>query len=288
MPSPARWATSCSPSPAGRPTPSSTPAHTRRLDPAAAPVSTALGVLGMPGFTAYAGLLELGHPQPGETVVVAAAAGPVGSAVGQIARVKGARAVGIAGGAEKCRIAARGVRLRRRRRPPVADLRRRPGGGHARRHRRLLRERRRRGRRRRDRRLNTLRADPGLRARRRLQRHQRPRGAGPAARLHGPGAVAEPHRARLHPGRVRARPPRRLPARHDRVGGRRVGALPRGRRRGPEAAPEAFRGLLVGSQRRQAAGAGGSPRRAAGLRDAARAGRRWPAGPARAAPGRGS
>jgi NADPH-dependent curcumin reductase CurA len=76
--------------------------HTRRLDPAAAPISTALGVLGMPGFTAYAGLLEIGRPQPGETVVVAAATGPVGSAVGQIARVKGARAVGIAGGPEKC------------------------------------------------------------------------------------------------------------------------------------------------------------------------------------------
>ncbi len=78
--------------------------HTRRLDPAAAPVSTALGVLGMPGFTAYGGLLEIGRPQPGETVVVAAATGPVGSAVGQIARVKGARAVGVAGGAEKCRV----------------------------------------------------------------------------------------------------------------------------------------------------------------------------------------
>ncbi len=77
--------------------------HTRRLDPDAAPVSTALGVLGMPGFTAYAGLLLLGRPQPGETVVVAAATGPVGSAVGQIARIKGARAVGIAGGPEKCR-----------------------------------------------------------------------------------------------------------------------------------------------------------------------------------------
>ena len=75
----------------------------RRLDPAAAPVSTALGVLGMPGFTAYAGLLEIGKPKPGETVVVAAATGPVGSAVGQIARIKGARAVGIAGGPEKCR-----------------------------------------------------------------------------------------------------------------------------------------------------------------------------------------
>lgn len=76
---------------------------TRKLDPDAAPVSTALGVLGMPGFTAYAGLLEIGKPRSGETVVVAAATGPVGSAVGQIARIKGARAVGIAGGAEKCR-----------------------------------------------------------------------------------------------------------------------------------------------------------------------------------------
>jgi NADPH-dependent curcumin reductase CurA len=74
----------------------------RKLDPRAAPISTALGVLGMPGFTAYAGLLEIGRPRPGETVVVAAATGPVGSAVGQIARIKGARAVGIAGGRQKC------------------------------------------------------------------------------------------------------------------------------------------------------------------------------------------
>lgn len=73
----------------------------RRLDPTVAPVQTALGVLGMPGFTAYSGLLEIGRPQPGETVVVAAATGPVGSAVGQIARIKGARAVGIAGGPDK-------------------------------------------------------------------------------------------------------------------------------------------------------------------------------------------
>jgi NADPH-dependent curcumin reductase CurA len=75
--------------------------HVRKLDPDRAPVSTAVGVLGMPGFTAYAGLLEIGRPQPGETVVVAAAAGPVGSTVGQIARIKGARAVGIAGGPDK-------------------------------------------------------------------------------------------------------------------------------------------------------------------------------------------
>ncbi len=76
---------------------------TRVLDPRQAPVSTALGVLGMPGFTAYAGLLAIGRPEPGETLVVAAAAGPVGSAVGQIAKLKGLRAVGIAGGPEKCR-----------------------------------------------------------------------------------------------------------------------------------------------------------------------------------------
>lgn len=74
----------------------------RKLDPSVVPVSTALGVLGMPGFTAYAGLLEIGRPKAGETVVVAAATGPVGSAVGQIAKIKGARAVGIAGGPEKC------------------------------------------------------------------------------------------------------------------------------------------------------------------------------------------
>jgi NADPH-dependent curcumin reductase CurA len=78
----------------------------RKLDPAGAPVSTALGVLGMPGMTAYVGLLEIGRPQPGETVVVAAASGAVGSVVGQIAKIRGCRAVGIAGGAEKCRFVA--------------------------------------------------------------------------------------------------------------------------------------------------------------------------------------
>ncbi|KFI29420.1 NADP-dependent oxidoreductase [Haematobacter massiliensis] len=74
----------------------------RKLDPDEAPVTTSLGVLGMPGFTAYSGLLTIGQPKPGETVVVAAASGAVGSVVGQIARIKGARAVGIAGGADKC------------------------------------------------------------------------------------------------------------------------------------------------------------------------------------------
>lgn len=74
----------------------------RRLDPKQAPISSALGVLGMPGMTAYVGLLDIGRPQPGETVVVSAAAGAVGSAVGQIARIKGCRAVGVAGSADKC------------------------------------------------------------------------------------------------------------------------------------------------------------------------------------------
>jgi NADPH-dependent curcumin reductase CurA len=74
----------------------------RRVDPALGPVSTALGVLGMPGMTAYAGLLNIGQPKPGETVVVAAASGAVGSLVGQIARLKGAHAIGIAGGRDKC------------------------------------------------------------------------------------------------------------------------------------------------------------------------------------------
>ena len=68
--------------------------------------SLALGVLGMPGFTAYAGLLEIGQPKPGETVVVAAASGAVGSAVGQIAKLKGCRVIGIAGGDKKCRYVA--------------------------------------------------------------------------------------------------------------------------------------------------------------------------------------
>jgi NADPH-dependent curcumin reductase len=75
----------------------------RKLDPGRAPVSTALGVLGMPGMTAYTGLLTIGQPKPGETLAVAAATGPVGSMVGQIAKLKGCRTVGIAGGPEKCR-----------------------------------------------------------------------------------------------------------------------------------------------------------------------------------------
>ena len=75
--------------------------------PAMPQPSMALGVLGMPSFTAYMGLLDIGAPKPGETVVVAAATGGVGSVVGQIAKIKGCRAVGIAGGAEKCAFAVK-------------------------------------------------------------------------------------------------------------------------------------------------------------------------------------
>ena len=67
--------------------------------------SWALGILGMPGFTAYMGLFDIGLPKAGETLVVAAATGPVGATVGQIGKIKGCRVVGVAGGAEKCRYA---------------------------------------------------------------------------------------------------------------------------------------------------------------------------------------
>ncbi len=76
-----------------------------KLDKQMAHPSYALGLFGMPGFTAYAGLLDIGQPQAGETVVVAAATGAVGSVVGQIAKLQGCRVVGIAGGEEKCRYA---------------------------------------------------------------------------------------------------------------------------------------------------------------------------------------
>ena len=79
----------------------------RKLDPKQAPISTALGVLGMPGMTAYVGLRDFAQPKHGETVVVSAASGAVGSAVGQIAKIKGARAVGIAGSPDKCEYVVR-------------------------------------------------------------------------------------------------------------------------------------------------------------------------------------
>lgn len=75
----------------------------RNLGPQFPHPSRALGVLGMPGFTAYMGLLDIGQPKAGETIVVAAASGAVGSVVGQIGKLKGCKVIGVAGGAEKCR-----------------------------------------------------------------------------------------------------------------------------------------------------------------------------------------
>ena len=77
----------------------------RKVDPDQVSITTSLGVLGMPGFTGWHGLMEYGRPKAGETLVVAAATGPVGSMVGQIAKSHGLRVVGIAGGADKCAMA---------------------------------------------------------------------------------------------------------------------------------------------------------------------------------------
>ncbi len=74
----------------------------RAIDPAAAPLSTALGVLGMPGLTAWIGLNQIAGAKPGETIVVSAATGAVGSLAAQLARLRGLRVIGVAGGAEKC------------------------------------------------------------------------------------------------------------------------------------------------------------------------------------------
>lgn len=74
----------------------------QKVDPSIAPISTALGVLGMPGMTAWVGLNDIAAAQSGETIVVSAATGAVGSVVGQLAKAKGMRVIGVAGGADKC------------------------------------------------------------------------------------------------------------------------------------------------------------------------------------------
>ncbi len=79
--------------------------HLRKLDPSVADPRTALGVLGMPGFTAWAGMTAYGKMKAGETLVVGAATGPVGSMVGQLAKQAGLRVIGVAGGAQKCKLA---------------------------------------------------------------------------------------------------------------------------------------------------------------------------------------
>ena len=76
--------------------------HLTKVDPRLAPLPVYLGTLGMPGMTAYFGLLEVGKPKAGDTVVVSGAAGAVGQVVGQVAKIKGCRVVGIAGGSDKC------------------------------------------------------------------------------------------------------------------------------------------------------------------------------------------
>ena len=115
----------------------------RKLDPTIAPITTALGVLGMPGMTAWTGLMNIGQPKAGETLVVAAASGAVGSVVGQLAKVKGCRAVGIAGGEQQMPLRRRRARVRRLHRPPPQRFRRGAQGRLPQGDRHLLRKRRR-------------------------------------------------------------------------------------------------------------------------------------------------
>ena len=77
----------------------------RKIDPGLAPISTSVGVLGMPGLTAYSGLMTFGKPCKGESIVVSAASGAVGSVVGQIAKLKGCHVIGVAGSDDKCEYA---------------------------------------------------------------------------------------------------------------------------------------------------------------------------------------
>ena len=111
----------------------------RRVDHGVAPISTALGVLGMPGLTAYFGLFEVGRPEPGDTVVVSAASGAVGAVVGQLAKIAGCRVVGIAGDPAEDRLHSRRAGLRQRSQLQGSRLSRRPSRSLPRGGRRILR-----------------------------------------------------------------------------------------------------------------------------------------------------
>ena len=161
------------------------------------PISTALGVLGLNGVTAYFGLLDVGEPRPGDTVVVSTAAGSVGSCVGQIAKIAGCRTVGITGGPAKSRPMRQHLRLRRRHRLPRPRFRgptrrRMPG-----RSRRLFRQHRRRRQRRGPEAARPPRPRRHLRHRLRLRLVAAAHG--PADRTHRPGQT------RPHPGDSRLR-----------------------------------------------------------------------------------
>ena len=183
----------------------------RKLDPKQAPITTGLGVLGMPGFTAYAGFYVIGKPKAGETVVVAAASGPVGSLVGQLAKMVGRRAVGIAGGADKCRYVIEELRFDAAIDHRAADFARKARGGLPQRHRRLFRKCRRR-------RLaggaafaQYLCARAGLRLIAQYSADRPGRRTESSSRNHARDADQEPHAARLHQHRIRRRALRRFP-----------------------------------------------------------------------------
>ena len=178
-------------------------ADLRKLDPAVAPVTTGLGVLGMPGFTAYGGLRVIGNPKPGETVVVAAASGPVGSLVGQLAKMWGAEAVGIAGGPEKCALCeGRASALTQRSITARQIFAAQAGGCLSKWHRRLLRERRRGDLAGGIAVVKQIRARSGFWLDRAVQRRWKGRRHRPAAGDHARNSVEEPHSARLHQLRI--------------------------------------------------------------------------------------
>lgn len=225
-----------------------------KVDPKLAPISTAIGVLGMPGMTAYTGLLDIGKPQEGETVVVAGASGAVGSAVGQIAKIKGAHAVGIAGGKDKCDYVVKELGFDAcidHRDPDLAaklkdacpkgiDVYFENVGGAV--FEAVLPA------------AQSIRARAGVRPDRALQRHR-----GQAAEMghlhHACDADQAAHLPRLHRLRLRLAP-WRLPARHVQLGPRRQGEVQGVHHRRSGERPGRLHRAAEGRQFRQAAGPG--------------------------------